>query len=106
MSTLQEFLLSNQPEGITEKVVISQRLKGKPFTICPMSGPEFNDYQKSATKIRKGKNVDFNSAIMRERVIINHTIEPNFKDPDFLKKGRLRNFGAIGKQGAVSWRDR
>jgi hypothetical protein len=86
MSALQDFLLENVIDNITETVEISARLKGKPFTIRAMTGKEFTEYQQAATKIHKGKRVDFNTALFREKVIINHTVEPNFKDAAFIKK--------------------
>lgn len=86
MSKLQEFLLENIVTDLTEQVVVSPRLKDMPFTINAMSGEDFNEYQKRATKLRKNKEVDFNVARFRELVIINHTLEPSFKDAEFLKK--------------------
>lgn len=86
MSTLQNFLLENQINDVTSQILVSPRLRGNPFTIRAMTGKEFNEYQQAATKIHKGQRVDFNSALFREKVIINHTVEPNFKDADFIKK--------------------
>lgn len=86
MSALQDFLLENQSDNITGEVIISVRLSKMPFKIRAMTGKEFNEYQQAATKIHKGKRVDFNSALFREKVIINHTLEPNFKEADFIQK--------------------
>jgi hypothetical protein len=86
MSALQDFLLETCSDNVTDKVVISPRFKDRPFTIRAMTGKEFTEYQQAATKIHKGKRVDFNSSLFREKVIINHTLEPNFKDAEFIKK--------------------
>ena len=86
MSKLQQFLLENIVSDLTEQVVLSPRLKEMPFTISAMTGQNFNEYQQLATKIRKGKQVDFDAAIFREKVIVNHTLEPSFKDAAFIQK--------------------
>lgn len=86
MSALMDFLLENPIDDVTSKVMVSERLKAHPFTIKAMAGPEFDSYSKSATKIHKGKKVDFNSGRFNEMVVINHTVDPNFKDADFIKR--------------------
>ena len=86
MSKLTEFLIENPVDDLTEKVNLGGRLKNFEFTIKGMTGTQFNEYQKAATKISKGKKVSFDSATFNEKVIINSTIEPNFKDAEFVKK--------------------
>ena len=95
MSALQDFLIENQVDDVKTEIIVSPRLKGRPFTIRAMTGDEFNDYQKAATKIHKGKRVDFNQALFRETVIINHTLEPNFKDVDFIKRAGCATPGQL-----------
>ena len=51
-----------------------------------MTGPEFSEYQKLSTKIAKGKKIEFDSKRFNELVVLNHTIEPNFKDAESIKK--------------------
>lgn len=86
MSILLDFLAENPVDGITSQVVVSQRLAKFPFTIKAMSGPEFSNYQKRATKYSKSKKVEFDSKLFNEQVVINHTIEPNFRDAEAIKK--------------------
>lgn len=86
MSTLLEFLADNPVDNITEDVVISQRLAKFPFKIRAMTGDEFTEYQKMATTIARHKKASFDSKLFNEQVIINHTVEPNFKDAATLKK--------------------
>lgn len=86
MSMLLDFLAENPVDGITSQVVVSQRLAKFPFTIKAMSGPEFSNYQKRATKYSKSKKVEFDSKLFNEQVVINHTIEPNFRDAEAIKK--------------------
>ena len=86
MSTLLEFLADNPVDNITEDVVISQRLAKYPFKIRAMTGDEFTEYQKMATTFGRHKKASFDSKLFNEQVIINHTVEPNFKDAATLKK--------------------
>lgn len=86
MSALLDFLAENPVDGITSQVVVSQRLAKFPFTIKAMSGPEFSNYQKRATKYSKSKKVEFDSKLFNEQVVINHTVEPNFRDAEAIKK--------------------
>lgn len=86
MSQLMDFLIENPVENVTEQVVISMRLKNHPFTIRSMGSSEFFKYQKDATKYKKGKKVDFDSKGFNQTIVINHTVDPNFKDAEFVKK--------------------
>lgn len=86
MSMLLDFLVENPVDDVTEQVVISQRLAKFPFTIKAMSGTEFSAYQKRATKYSKSKKVEFDSKLFNEQVVINHTVEPNFRDAEAIKK--------------------
>ena len=86
MSTLLEFLADNPVDNITEQVIISQRLAKFPFTIRAMTGDEFTEYQKMTTSFGRHKKTSFDTKLFNEQVIINHTVEPNFKDAATLKK--------------------
>lgn len=86
MSTLLDFLVENPVDEITSEVIVSARLAKYPFKIRAMTGPEFSEYQRLATKIGKNKKVDFNSTLFNEKTVINHTVEPNFKDVEALKR--------------------
>lgn len=86
MSTLLQFLMENPVDNLTEEVIVSARLAKYPFKIRAMTGPEFSEYQKLATRVNKGKKVEFNSKLFNEMVVLNHTVEPNFRDADTLKK--------------------
>ncbi|GKU79856.1 XkdN-like protein [Paenibacillus sp. L3-i20] len=87
MSSLQEFLNNNPIDNITKEVPISERLKDDKgnlllFKIKGMTGDEFEDLRKKSTKtdLRKGKrSVAFDNKTFNEQMVINHTIEPDFK---------------------------
>lgn len=86
MSTLLDFLIENPIDNIVDSVVVSTRLKAYPFKIRAMTSPEFSDYQKAATSYGRHKKMDFNSAKFNELVVLNHTIEPNFRNAESIKK--------------------
>lgn len=86
MSTLLQFLVENPVDNLTEKVVVSQRLSAFPFTIKGMTGIEFAEYQKAATRIGRHKKAEFDTKTFNEMVVLNHTVEPNFRDADSIKK--------------------
>lgn len=92
MKSLQEFLNSNPVEGITKEVAISDRLKDEngnffKFKIKAMTNDEYNEAVKKANKINgdDGK-IEFNSKLYMDMVVINNTLEPNFKDAESIKK--------------------
>jgi len=86
--SLTQFLLDNPVNNEREEVYVSQRFKdaGYTFTISPMSGEQFSAYQKEATAVGRHKKVNFDSKLFNERVVINHTLNPNFKDAETVKQ--------------------
>lgn len=94
MSALKDFLLENS-DAISKdvEVAISPRFKDKDgkllkFKIRPMNGEEFGSYQKQCTNIKmngKKRETSFDSAKFNNLCIINHCVDPNFKEADFLK---------------------
>ncbi len=86
MSELLNFLIENPVDNLTEEIVVSARLAKYPFKIKAMTGPEFSEYTKLATKIGKHQKVTFDSKTFNEQVVINHTVEPNFRDAESIKK--------------------
>lgn len=92
--SLQEFLNNNPVEGATTEVVISQRFRdenGKlmPFKIKAMTQDNFEALRKRATKIsveRNNQKVEFDSSAFTMNMVIEQTIEPNFKDADSINK--------------------
>lgn len=94
MSVLKDFLLENADVIDKEvEVAISPRFKDKDgnllkFKIKPMNGEEFGKYQKQSTTLNvmgKKKETSFDSAKFNNLCIINHCVDPNFKEADFLK---------------------
>lgn len=85
MSKLLEFLVQNPVDNVTEEIIVSARLKEFPFKIKAMTGQEFSEYQKLATAFGKKKKVSFDTATFNEQVVLNHTVEPNFRDAESIK---------------------
>lgn len=95
MSKLKDFLLENADIVTKEvEVPVSQRFKDEDgnllkFKLKPMSGDEFGKYQKQCTSINingKKKETNFDSGKFNMMCIVNHCIDPNFKEADFLKQ--------------------
>ena len=94
MSLLKDFLLENSDVVSKEfEVAVSARFKDKEgnllkFKIKPMSGDEFGKYQKQCTNINfngKKKETSFDSGKFNVMCIVNHCMDPNFKESDLLK---------------------
>jgi hypothetical protein len=81
-----QFLIDNPVDNLTDEVIVSARLAKFPFKIKGMTGPEFSEYQKLSTKISRHKKVEFDSKTFNELVVLNHTLEPNFRDAESIKK--------------------
>lgn len=95
MSALKDFLLENSDiAGKEVEVPISPRFKDKDgnllrFKIRPMTGDEFGKYQKQCTTINvngRKKETSFDSGKFNLLCAVNHCIDPDFKDADFLKQ--------------------
>lgn len=91
MGALQDFLNANTIDNLTAEVPVSERFKDEngnimKFKIKALTDNEYENARKASTKIgRKGK-VDFDSKLFYRTVVINNTIEPNFKDAESIKK--------------------
>lgn len=89
--SLQEFLNDNPVDNLTDEVPVSRRLKGKDgkplkFKIKAMNDEEFDEIRKACTVVRKGRKVEFNARKFNMMIIVNHTINPDFKHAESLKK--------------------
>ena len=88
---LQEFLNSHPIDNLTEEVVISSRFKDEKgnllkFKIKAMTSAEFDEIRRASMQIRKGRKVEFDAQKFNLKVVVNHTIVPNFKDAESIKK--------------------
>lgn len=86
--TLAEFLVENPVSGVELEIEdLSSRLAGFTFRVSAMDSKQFMGYQSLAHAVaqtKKQKGMDL--GVFSEQVVINHTIEPNFKEEALLKK--------------------
>lgn len=81
---LISFLAENPIENLQHEIKLGGRLKEFTFKIKPMSGKQFYDYQKIATKLGTNKSLEFNTAKFNELVVLNHLVEPNLRNVELL----------------------
>lgn len=86
MSTLLDFLTDNPVDDLTEKVIISERLKDFPFTIKAMSCADFEKYGRACRKIGKKGVVQVNEEKLHYLIAINHTVDPDFSNAKAIAK--------------------
>ena len=91
MVTIAQFLIDNPIDNIIDEVSISPRFGKLMFKIKPMNGKEYAEYQKRSTNIGRHQKVDFSNQIFNELVVLNHTIEPNFRDAEVIKKAGCKS---------------
>lgn len=97
MSKLQQFLKENTNiSEATEEVPISKRFKDDDgtllnFKIKPVRSEEYADYQQQAIVLGKNREGSrFDTARFNGLVVINHTLDPNFKDAATIKAAGLQ----------------
>lgn len=81
---LMSFLREQPIETLQQEVSLGGRLKDFTFKIRPMSAKQFYKYQQIATTIKGKNSVDFNTDRFNELVILNHVIEPNFRNAELV----------------------
>lgn len=83
---LLEYLAQNPIDDMEQEVHIDGRLSKFKFRIKPMTSDQFYKYQRISTIAVQGKTkeVKFNAGRFNELVILNHVVEPNFKDSTLL----------------------
>jgi Phage XkdN-like protein. len=86
--SLTQFLIENPVDDVSREIYLSKRFKeaGHKFKIKAMTGSQFSAYQKEATAIAKKKNINFDTGLFHKKIILNHCIEPNFKDSELVKQ--------------------
>ena len=92
MSRLTDFLIDNPVDNLTEEVVVSERFKiGDEllkFKIKAVTPEDFSNLQKKHTKIGKKGKTDFDSAAFNIELVLDYTLEPNFRDADAIKRAK------------------
>lgn len=88
--SLQDFLNANPVDNLTEEVAVSPRFKDKEgkllkFKIKAMTSQQFDEIRKSSTEIRKGRKVEFDAQKFNLKMVIEHTISPDFKHAESIQ---------------------
>ena len=91
MTALTEFLLANPVDTIEQEVVVSKRIKDAQgnlmkFKIKPMLNEQYLGYQNQCTVPKKGGKIEFNTKRFNQLVILNHTVEPNFRNAELIQQ--------------------
>lgn len=88
LSSLESFLAENPQDNLREEIEVSPRLTtaGFKFTISAPDGAEFSQYQKEAISVGRRKSVNFDTKRFNELLVINHTVVPNFRKTELIKK--------------------
>lgn len=96
MTELQLFLMENPVDNITDKVKLGGRLKNFEFEIKPMNNNDMTRYQKLCIKNpNSSKKKEFDVQKFNELVVINNVINPNFKDPEWMKSAGVLTSEAL-----------
>ena len=87
MNALQQFLTKNSVDNLTEEVTLGGRLKDFKFKIKALTGNQYNDFQALCIENPNSpKKRRFNTKKFNELIVTNCVVEPNFKDPEWLKE--------------------
>lgn len=93
--SLNDYLLAHPVDGLEREVAVSTRLKDEKgnlikFKIKPMLQEDYQSYQEQCVEFDKKGKVKFNSKRFNNLLVINHTIDPNFRDSDSIQKAGCR----------------
>jgi len=85
MASLTDFLIENNVSDLTEEVILPGRLTAFKFKISVMTNKDFEGYSRLCRRLGK-QGVSFDSEKFNMMTILDHTIEPNFRDAETIKK--------------------
>lgn len=86
MSKLAGLLKAGMKDVVKEeKIFFSARLPEEQATIRPMTSAQFSDYQKRAMAFGKKGTTTFNQQLYNELILLNHVVDPDFKDAATMK---------------------
>lgn len=85
MKSLEDFLALPDISEITEEIELSRLGKLK---IKALDSDEYNIYIKKNRKVDRKGNVNFNDNAFKLDIISEKLVEPDFSNPEFLKKAK------------------
>ncbi len=85
---LELFLMENPIDNIEKRVVVSERFKGLPFKVRPLTNDEYAELNKRALKI-DGRKVTFDTKKFNVLAAVQCTIEPNFRSAEAIEAHKV-----------------
>lgn len=85
---LELFLMENPIDNIEERVVVSERFRGLPFTVRPLTNDEYAELNRRALKI-EGRRVSFDTKKFNVLAAVQCTIEPNFRSAEAIEAHKV-----------------
>lgn len=94
MSLLKDFLIENANVSEEEhEVIVSARFKDKEgntlkFKVKPVTSDKFSEYQTKCSNLQiegKKKVMKLDGGKFNNMIIVNHCVDPNFRDAELLK---------------------
>lgn len=99
---LQDFLNQNIVEGMTKDISLGERFvdengNGLKFKIKAINQEQFNELKRKATSFDKKGQPLIDEGLLSSLIVIENTINPNFKDMESIKK-----LGCVNAQGYLN----
>lgn len=90
-----DFLLETAvDEDYTEKFQMEIKRSGKvkklTFEVSLISDRAWKSYQSQTNKTKKGGKIDFDATKFNELLVVNHCVNPSFRDAEAMKKLNVR----------------
>lgn len=86
MNALQQFLLQSDVSDLKKSINLGGRMKDHPITIKALNGDKYNSFQTLCIENPNSpKKRHFNTKKFNELVCIECLVDPNLKDPEFIK---------------------
>lgn len=96
MNPLQQFLMENKVDNLTKEITLKGRLEEFPITIKAITGEQHSEYQQMCFEnMNSPKKRRFNGKRFHELIVINCTLNPNFKDPEWLQEAGVTDPTAL-----------
>ena len=88
MNTLQQFLLQTNVADLKKTINLGGRMEGHPITIKALDGDKYNSFQQLCIENpNSAKKRRFNTKKFHELICVECLVDPNLKDPEFIKAG-------------------
>lgn len=87
MNALQKFLLESDVSDIRKSINLGGRMKDHPVTIKAIDGDKYSQFQQLCIENpNSAKKRSFNTKRFNELICVECLVDPNLKDPEFIKE--------------------